>query len=326
MVDDIVTRRATRDDFRAVLELLRRALGWVDDDARFLEWKHLQSPFGESPMWVALAGPRIVGFRAFLRWELVGPDGRVRHAARAVDTATDPDFEGRGIFTRLTLEAVAALPGEGVDLVFNTPNARSLPGYLKMGWAEVGRLSAAVRPARWRFATVVATARRPAERGNVATSVGIPAGEGLADLRLVDRLLESAAAPLGLATHRSSGYLQWRYGHPDLGYRVLVHGAPADPEGLLVFRLRRRGAAVEGVIDDLVVPRGSPEVARSLVDRLARAREADYLIRLQDSRVTRDRFVRLPQVGPILVGRSLTDIPVPDRRGWAPSMGDVELL
>ena len=111
MVDGIVTRRASRDDFPAVLELLRRALGWVDDDARFLEWKHLQNPFGESPMWVALAGARVVGFRAFLRWELVGPDGRVRHAARAVDTATDPDFEGRGIFTRLTLEALDALAG-----------------------------------------------------------------------------------------------------------------------------------------------------------------------------------------------------------------------
>ncbi len=326
MVDDIVTRRASRDDVPAVLQLLRRALGWVDDDARFLEWKHLQNPFGESPMWVALSGERIVGFRAFLRWELVGPSGRVRHAARAVDTATDPDFEGRGIFTRLTLEAIAALPAEGVDLVFNTPNARSLPGYLKMGWAEVGRLPAAVRPTRWRFVRVVGTARRPASRGFVPSEVGVPAGDGLADHDAVDRLLGAAPVPLGLATRRSGRYLQWRYGNPDLGYRLLVHGPPTAPDGLLVFRLRRRGAAVEGVVDDVVAPRGSPRIARALVDRLARARAADYLIRLQEPRVTRDRFVRLPQVGPILVCRSLTDIPVPDRRGWAPSMGDVELL
>ena len=66
--------------------------------------------------------------------------------------------------------------------------------------------------------------------------------------------------------------------------------------------------------------------AESGVDRLARAREADYLIRLRQPRVTRDRFVRLPPGGPDLVCRSLTDFPVPDLRGWAPSMGDVELL
>ncbi len=323
---DIVTRRATRDDFPAVLELLRRALGWIDDDARFLEWKHLQNPFGESPMWVALAASRVVGFRAFLRWELVGPDGRVRHAARAVDTATDPDFQGRGIFTRLTLEALDALAAVGVELVFNTPNARSLPGYLKMGWQEVGRLATAVRPTRWRFAKVVATARRPAARGFVASSVGVPAEEGLADRGVVDRLLAEVAAPLGLATRRTGGYLLWRYGNPELGYRLLLHGNPGEPGGLLVFRLRRRGEAVEGVVSDVAVPRGEPSVARALIDRLARAREADYLIRLQQPRVTRDRFMRLPQVGPVLVCRSLADIPVPDRRGWAPSMGDVELL
>jgi hypothetical protein len=277
-------------------------------------------------MWIAVAGSRVVGFRAFLRWELVGADGRVRHAARAVDTATDPDFQGRGIFTRLTLEALDALPAEGVELVFNTPNARSLPGYLKMGWQEVGRLPAAVRPTRWRFVKVVATARRPAGRGFVAGALGVPVEEGLASRGVVDRLIAEVAAPLGLATRRSAGYLLWRYGNPELGYRLLLHGNPAEPGGFLVFRLRRRGEAVEGVLSDLVVPRGEPGAARALVDRLARAREADYLIRLQQRRVTRDRFVRLPQVGPVLVCRALADIPVPDLRGWAPSMGDVELL
>jgi GNAT superfamily N-acetyltransferase len=326
MVDGIVTRRASRADFPAVLALLRRALGWVDDDERFLEWKHLQNPFGESPMWVALAGSRVVGFRAFLRWQLVDPDGRVRYAARAVDTATDPEFEGRGIFTRLTLEALDALPAEGVELVFNTPNARSLPGYLKMGWQDVGRLATAVRPTRWRFVTVVGTARRAAGRGFVASAIGAPVEEAFVDRVGVDRLIAEVGAPSGLVTRRSSGYLLWRYGNPDLGYRVLHGGTAAAPEGFLVFRLRRRGSAVEGVVSDVVAPPREPAGARELLDRLARAREADYLIRLQHPRVTRDRFVRLPQVGPVLVCRALADIPMPDLRRWAPSMGDVELL
>ena len=141
----------------------------------------------------------------------------MRHAARAVDTATDPDFQGRGIFTRLTLEALDALPADGVDMVFNTPNAQSLPGYLKMGWEEVGRLAAAVRPTRWRFVRVVGTARRPASREFVPSVVGVPAGDGLADHGAVDRLLEAAPAPLGLATRRSGRYLQWRYGNPTSG-------------------------------------------------------------------------------------------------------------
>ena len=71
-------------------------------------------------------------------------------AVRAVDTATDPDYQGRGLFTRLTLQAIDELRAEGVDFVFNTPNDQSRPGYLKMGWQVVGTLPTHVRPTRWR--------------------------------------------------------------------------------------------------------------------------------------------------------------------------------
>ena len=323
---EIVMRRASVADLPDVLALLRRSLRWTDDDTRFLEWKHLQNPFGQSPMWVAVVGSRVVGFRAFLRWELAAPDGRVVPAARAVDTATDPDFQGLGIFTRLTLAALDELATDGVELVFNTPNRQSLPGYLKMGWREVGQLPAAVRPTRWRFATVAATARRAAGRAGVPSSVGVPAAAGLADPASVERLLGRIPPASGLTTRRTPAYLAWRYGNPELGYRALLHGASAE-DGLLSVRLRSRGRAVECAVDEALVPgeSGAGAAERALLDRLARSREADYLIRLQE-RVTRDRFLRLPHVGPVLVCRSLLDASLPDRSGWALSMGDVELL
>ncbi|HXY94576.1 MAG TPA: GNAT family N-acetyltransferase [Acidimicrobiia bacterium] len=324
-VPDVVTRRASPTDFPDVLPLLRRALGWTDADTRYLEWKHTANPFGVSPMWIAVAGTRVVGFRAFLRWEFCGPDGRVHVAARAVDTATDPDYQGRGIFTRLTLGALDELRAEGCEFVFNTPNRQSLPGYSKMGWEQIGRLHAAVRLCRGRSVAVLPTARHPAGRGFVAGGPGDDAPAALTDRDAVARLLRAQPAPRGLSTRRTPDYLAWRYGHPDLGYRALLHGtSPAG--GMVLFRLRRRGRAVEATVGDVLVPHGDPGVATALVGDLARSRVADYLIRLQGSRVTRDRFVRLPLVGPVLVGRSLTGAPLPDRSGWASSMGDVELL
>src|SRR3954451_19331819 len=133
MLEGLTVRRADAHDFPGVLDLARRALEWTDDDARFLEWKHLENPFGASPMWIALDGDRTVGFRAFMRWQFVTVDGHVVHAARAVDTATDPGDRGRGIFTCLTLRAIDRLSADGVTLIFNTPNEKSLAGYLKMG-------------------------------------------------------------------------------------------------------------------------------------------------------------------------------------------------
>jgi GNAT superfamily N-acetyltransferase len=98
-----------------------------------------------------------------MRWEFLDGD-RVVRAVRAVDTATHPDYQGRGIFTRLTLHALDELATEGIEFVFNTPNDQSRPGYLKMGWQVVGQLPTAVRPTRLARIARVAKARVPAER------------------------------------------------------------------------------------------------------------------------------------------------------------------
>ena len=91
-------------------------------------------------------GDRIVGLRAFMRWEFVR-GGEVLHAVRAVDTATHPDYQGKGLFTAMTMHGLDVISDDGIDFVFNTPNDKSRPGYLKMGWQEVGKLPVAIRVA-----------------------------------------------------------------------------------------------------------------------------------------------------------------------------------
>src|SRR4051794_26138120 len=99
-------RPAVPEDRPAVMRVATRALGWRGDerDRAFFAWKHDDNPFGPSPAWVATEGDAVVGFRTFLRWELARGPERLR-MVRAVDTASDPDHQGKGIFRRLTLEA-----------------------------------------------------------------------------------------------------------------------------------------------------------------------------------------------------------------------------
>jgi GNAT superfamily N-acetyltransferase len=328
----VATRPATTEDLPGVLALARRALGWSDVSPRFLEWKHIENPWGRSFMWVALDGDRVIAFRAFLRWELVDADGRCVVAARAVDTATDPEHRRQGLFRSLTTAALDEMAAAGVQLVWNTPNSSSLPGYLTMGWQEVGRLPAVVRPAAARFPFVVLTARRPAARDAVATHFGRAAWEVFGHDPDVDALLAALPASAGLATRRTQGFLAWRYNNPALGYRVLALGdSPAD--GLAVFRLRRRGRAVEATVCDLLCPEaaGGPNgaTASGLVRRIARGTDADYVLSLASpsrATVTRPPVVRLSQIGPVLACRPLDGTVPPAVDGWALTMGDVELL
>jgi hypothetical protein len=245
---------------------------------------------------------------------------------RAVDTATAPAYQGRGIFRRLTMTAVEALTAEGVDFVFNTPNTNSRPGYLRMGWSTIGRVPLVVRVGGVSGALRMRASRVAADRWPVETGAGIDAGVVLADARVVD-LLDAMRAPRGFRTAKTTEVLRWRYGLAALGYRAIA--VDDDPSrGLAVFRLRRRGRAVEVGISDVLLPSGAAAAERQLLRTLARETGADYAIRIdRTSRFAQGGYLPFPRQGPVLTWRPLADpSPPPSLRELDLTLGDVELL
>ncbi len=323
-------RPATDADLPAVLELLQASLGWVPDDdhARFFTWKHHESPFGRSPAWVAVdpvADGRIVAFRTFLRWQFER-GGAVVPAVRAVDTATHPDYQGQGIFSLLTRQALHELRGQGVAFVFNTPNDRSRPGYLKMGWQLVARLPVVATPRSPLSLARLARARVPADTCSVPSAAGVPIADVLADEAGVKALLASARAEGDdrLRTVHTPEYLAWRYGFPPLHYRAMV--APGGVEdGVVVFRLRHRGAALEAAVCEQIVPLGDERTAPRLVRRLLRETGADHAVQIGRARPSRG-LLPMPGQGPTLVWRDVTDTVMPPADRWALGLGDIELF
>ena len=139
-------REATAADVPAIVDLLRLSLGDVSTtkSAAYWAWKHVHNPFGPSRVLLAEADGILVGVRAFMQWRWT--DGRREYTAlRAVDTATHPGYRGQGIFKKLTLALIDLRTRAGDDFIFNTPNEQSKPGYLKMGWRELGRLPVSLR-------------------------------------------------------------------------------------------------------------------------------------------------------------------------------------
>jgi len=248
---------------------------------------------------------------------------------RAVDTATDPDYQGRGIFTRLTLTALDELRDEGVDIVFNTPNSNSLPGYLKMGWGVVGHLPVSIMPTRVGSLPAMARARVPASRTEVLIHAGDTPGDAFADRDRLHGLLGTLPVTGGLHTRRSPEFFRWRYGHEPLHYRVVIAGDSID-EGFAVFHLRRRGPALEAVLCDVVVPNPEESTARRLrtllARRVARLSGADYILRIDGRAITADPFIRVPRIGPVLTVRTLKDWAPPRLGRWHVTMGDIELF
>ena len=309
---DVLIRAATPDDRPAVLAVASRALGWRGDerDRAFFGWKHDENPFGTSPAWVATVDDRVVGFRTFMRWELERGGQRLR-LVRAVDTATDPDAQGQGIFSLLTRHAVGELTDAGHDAVFNTPNDASRPGYLKMGWVVLGRPTIAARPGGLAGAARMARSRTAAEKWSDPVDVGVPASEALEG---IESILSGLPPRRDWSTPRTAQYLRWRYGFDALHYRALdVTG------GLVIFRVRQRGASREVAICEWLAPRPDRGALRRLV-----AAAGDYAVAAGVSLA--HGLVPLPRQGPVVTWRALATQDVPALGDLGFSLGDLELF
>jgi len=316
MRDGFSIRAATDADRPAIMALCRSTLGWGDDQRfdRLFEWKHETNAFGRSYCWVAVDGDQVVGLRLFMRWEFLH-DGRPVSAVRAVDTATHPDYQGRGIFTALTMHGLEQIASDGVEFVFNTPNDKSRPGYLKMGWSEVGRLRASVRFAGPRGLAAAIRSRVPADLWSVSTSAGVPFAEWA---KVNGEVRNHDQGPM-YRTRWNADRLRWRFSQPDLDYRVFEHRGTA-----LIFRLRRRGAATELVACEALGDRTPRSVDRA-IGRAVTTTCASYGLRLGHPSLHR-AMVPLPGGGPMLTWRGLGVQTRPAPEQWDLAMGDVELF
>lgn len=343
MTHDVAVRTATAADTDRIVDLLRASLGetGIPRDRAYWEWKHLHNPFGESPTLVAEADGELVGLRTFMRWEWRAA-GRVVRAARAVDTATHPEWQGKGIFTRLTKTLVQRVTDEGVHLIFNTPNEKSRPGYLKMGWKAVGRISPFVRPLRpIRLIRSISALSNPTQPVDLNGSDGGDFDGARAFFSRVGveaRPVLQATADDRLGTDRTLAYLRWRYGaSPGIGYRVAAELGPAA-SALIVFRVVMRGRLRELRICELLAAGddGSQRTARRLLRNVCTKTEADFVSAMAgrgtpEQRVLlRTGFLPAIRLGPIMTVRPLNAVPdLPDplaRRSWRLSIGDLELF
>ena len=197
----MIIRQVKQEDTNSIIVLLQASLGesLLKKSAEIWNFKHVINPFGESTVLLAEEYSQILGVRAFMtwRWQM---GTQVWNAYRAVDTATHPNHQGKGIFKKLTLQALEVVKQKGDCFIFNTPNNQSRPGYLKMGWQEVGKIKVALVPTFYYFFRLLFSknssgAKISKERLEVLCS------EHNINLSNQNKLF----------TPKSSQYLQWRY-------------------------------------------------------------------------------------------------------------------
>lgn len=192
-------------DLEEIIDLLNNNFDSKHSLSHF-RWKHLENPFGPSYGLLALHENKIIGLRMFMKWNFCF-NGKVFNAIRPVDTCTDHAHRGKGLFKKLTLEGIKKQETT-FQLIFNTPNNNSKPGYLKMGWEEN-------IPFEYKLGILL------------YSSVKLP-------YRIISR--EEVKIPQFYKPHNetniTSEYLKWRYRDPNLKIAFFEDGS------LVFFRIK----------------------------------------------------------------------------------------
>lgn len=219
----MLIRKAVAADKENIVGLLKISLGegLLKKSAPIWEYKHEDNPFGTSYVLVAEEDQQLIGVRALMAWNWQKGLQQWK-AYRAVDTATHPAHQGKGIFKQLTLQALNAVGEASPCFIFNTPNSQSKPGYLKMGWKAVGK----IRLTLW-FVPLLGLWYRNKSGNTLENRIGD------ADLK---RLCENHNQKLSddncFFTPKTTAYLKWRYEnnpmqsyivYSDIGFFVAVY-------------------------------------------------------------------------------------------------------
>lgn len=309
----MIIRKGNDNDLHEIISLLKISLGeeLIPKNTAFWNWKHRHNPFGESPVLVAELDNRIIGVRAFIKWEYI-QNGHIIPAQRAVDTAVHPDFQGKGIFSQLTRQLLEKSKLDGAKLIFNTPNKKSINGYFKLGWERWARLPVRFKPI---FSTGNQTSPEKDYFWEKASA-------------FINQLEKQKLEGSGVQTHLAKGYLNWRYRDcPFVSYKLISDYSSY----LLIYRLKESKWGKELRICDLFTL-GNPDTkSLSLGIKEVESWEKPRFVTfsgLQSIEFLPNNWKFMPPIpmGPVITLKQINPQLQPVNLPWSWSLGDLEVF
>jgi GNAT superfamily N-acetyltransferase len=258
-----------REKKQELLDLFQASFGHKMS-AQLWDWKYIQNPLAptDPEVIVALDSARIVGARPFQPVQLWLGNEKVR-AVQAPDLMVHPDYQRKGINTRMIQFYVSYLKENGYSLIYGFPNAKSLTGALRQGYKIVATeetlfqlmnpqklisyklgnkvLGTALGFLHNRFLNIKApTIFQP--RASFHTQLFDQFNN---ELKGIDTLRDTTKIDLV----RDENFLKWRFDqHPEQSYKYFIAKKDGELWGYIVFSVQeQRSGLVNGLIADYLI-------------------------------------------------------------------------
>lgn len=135
----MLIRNYSGGDEKSILELFEQTYG-KPLSPEFWRWRFAENPYGNLLIQLADDSGKLAAHYAVssVRFQ---SKGRQYLAAHSMTTMTHPEYQGRGLFTKLAADLYASLKDKGYKFVWGFPNQNSFYGFIKnLGWKSVAEI------------------------------------------------------------------------------------------------------------------------------------------------------------------------------------------
>ena len=127
-------RQASVKDYA---NLLGRSFGEFKPSVEYLNWLYYENPRGEVKGFDAFDGEKLVGHYACIPIKVAGYESS---SLLSLNTATHPDYQGRGLFSALASATYENVTSSYANVI-GVANAKSIGGFIKyLGFENLGNL------------------------------------------------------------------------------------------------------------------------------------------------------------------------------------------
>jgi GNAT superfamily N-acetyltransferase len=204
--------------------------------------------------------------------------GRVVLAGLSLNTLTDSQYRGRGLFVKLASRVYERCTKDGLDFVYGFPNENSVHGFwTHLGWSSLDPVPAMVRPLSLRYYLRRTSLTRPLCRAEREPS-RVPQESEAAiqgNVRVLsdfgaetDELWHEFSRNVGIAIERDHDFMDWRFRRkPDRDYSIMFHRDGERLNALVVYAVTNGGGETVGHIMELLHRADATDAALLLLKR-----------------------------------------------------------
>lgn len=194
-------------------------------------------------------------------------------AIQSLDTLTDEEHRGNGLFKRLAQDLFKRVEEQGLGLVYGFPNVASAPGFFSsLKWENLDPLPFLVRPINVDY---FLKARSPTPK------ISLPAlplyekfeiREVALESLPLDEIWEDFRKCFDTGLIRNARYLKWRFSKPSENYRVFAAFDSGEVCGFLVLNVMEKHGGRIGYVMELMTTRPGQdmELAHELLNTAVR--------------------------------------------------------